>query len=981
LICLTDCGFNILVGGLGKVGGAILGLAGAVIALPALILSIPGIMIARSAQRPGAPPVSAGLPSRIGTGLYFGAVGIIGLPALLVSTAAAGLSKASDYALQDSQTFQYKQILEILIGMIGENSSDIVDEVTPLEDFFVTSFATRFPGCDLSRCSREELLTTISNAVADGSLSAANFVKTIRKVPIILDKMRLVGRIRSIRRLLQRNLMLAFLGIEGSGRSTTLKRLFDVSVPATEPSPTKPLPGLAHTQRAPYPYILGKWVEETVAGGAGEAITETLNAWFLKKERDSLQVYAIDFPGIERERDARSFVDETESFASVASIFVLFFTAGSMPTDSEKKLVDIAKAQHKPFLIILNKCDAMESELNNPGSYETKIDAYASALDVPADIIHFMSSFDAYSNDKLRGILFGLLQNIVGDVSLNDTLALRFLPEHVLKELQKDNAFNVLSYPGTLSKAAASLMFNLCPLTSGTLGDMYAMMLADQESSLSPLSRTPSVGSANLLNISFSTSDQIRQVAAGLKVPDATYSIFYEAFSHRLSIVQSQLSKLNLANSALPADVKARMDNAVSLIALSSLRDQVSQYFGTIASSNRDDVGAISREVLLGIHQMTELWVERGYQQNVVAEVLKSICSAVDPISDSHILTLLLQAASRDAAIATLSGDDHTHTHTHTKELDSYGTLEFNKFYAAKDRLNQLSKVVVFQPFPEFSLSRKDGEDKTQELTVDKFRLDVAKWEKQQSSRMLLTLSSSESLLAELLERLSSMTESQMEKHNVSFQILSESGVDASGVTRAILSKVAEEINAHPELVCMKKDEDSGLIYFDSSACCNSMSAVGSFEQEAVLRTFRGLGRLIGLSLVKSNAGATLPVSFPITFYKLLLGYRIGMDDLSIISPQVVNSIRSISILDGETLEQMELTFVVSSGDDHKTYDLVVNGSSKLVTEHNVMSYVKEVVKYYLCCQDVDPSAGDEGPRNPLRQFLLGMEKFVYIVS
>ena len=87
-------------GGVSKVGGAILGVAGAIISLPAVLLSVPGLMIANR-QRSGNEPHS--LPYRIGTGIYVGVIGLVGLPAMIVSSLATGLRLAGDYAMKDEQ--------------------------------------------------------------------------------------------------------------------------------------------------------------------------------------------------------------------------------------------------------------------------------------------------------------------------------------------------------------------------------------------------------------------------------------------------------------------------------------------------------------------------------------------------------------------------------------------------------------------------------------------------------------------------------------------------------------------------------------------------------------------------------------------------------------------------------------------------------------------------------------------------------------
>lgn len=850
----------------------------------------------------------------------------------------------------------------MLISLLGMEHSEILDEVAPLEDYFVTTFNTRFPGCDLSECSHEELILTIRKAVSLGSISAANFVEAVKRVPVILKKMRLVGRIRSIRRLLCSNIMVAFLGPRGSGASTTVQRLFDVKVPALEIVPFEPLSGLSLFQQVPHPYILGQWMEKAVEE------SKEFADWIGKHNRAGLQVYAVDFPGVHS--DIPIIDDSSLLFADVATMFVLFFTAGSLPTQEEKKIVDIAKSQRKPFLVLVNKCDLIEDVLTSSASYDTMLEKYAAALDVPSDLIHFVSSFDSYSNDKLRGIIFGLLQSIVGDTNLQDVLALRFVPGHVVDELKSDSTFNILDSAGILSKASASLMFNLCPFTYGTVGDMFTMMMSDDQRAFSCLSSESSTAvlSKNILKLSFSAIDKIRQLAISLQISDAAYNVFFESFTQRVNFAKVQLVKTVVINfESLPLDLQLKMDNAVSVIALAAMRDQLSSYFTKTSFASRDDTEAVSREVLLGIHSMTELWLERGYEQSIVSRVLKNVLTSSEPITDSAVLTLLLQEQPRHEELHSKSGFEHK------EDLESYGNLEFNKFVAAKDRLKQLSKVLLFQPLPEFfAVETTRSNDSSKEDLIDGFRKKLKSLLSTHNKEVLVTLTSSENMLIEVLNNLMLMSQDQIKCSNLRFQILSESAVDASGVTRAVLAKVAQEINSRPELVYLKRDEDSKLIYFDPNACCYNIRLTDAFAETSIDVIYRGLGRLIGLCMLKSNVGATLPINFPITFYKFLLGYRIGFEDMNAISPQIANSIRSISILDSDSLKVMELTFVASTGVDQRDFELVPHGSSKTVTDHNIMTYVTEMVKFYLGCKDRDFQSDLEAPRTPLRQFILG---------
>lgn len=95
-------------------------MAGAIVSLPAVILSVPGILIANRQRSDNAPH---GLSYRIGTGLYVGVLGIVGLPALIISSLGNGLRKAGEYAMKDSQVFCYDEYLLLTDKIIYSNDA------------------------------------------------------------------------------------------------------------------------------------------------------------------------------------------------------------------------------------------------------------------------------------------------------------------------------------------------------------------------------------------------------------------------------------------------------------------------------------------------------------------------------------------------------------------------------------------------------------------------------------------------------------------------------------------------------------------------------------------------------------------------------------------------------------------------------------------------------------------------------------------
>ncbi len=954
--------YRFALGGIGRVSGTLVTVAGVLLSLPAVILSIPAALI--RARNPN---------NRIGmgTGIYLGFVGVLGLPGAIVASIGSFMNSAGEHAMKDPQTVQYKDILKVLITILGGNYSDVVDEVAPLEDHFISEFSAKFPGCDLSTCSRYNLDKAISSALVQKTIPLSLFSGAIKKVPVILPKMRIIGRVRAMRRLLQSSIMIAFIGSDSSGKSTTIQRLFDLH--------TEHSAALRESSLDPIPYPIGQWTEALARSGEYSEFSQ----WLSFGNRCSLQVHAVDFPGISspliagidgglvsnKKGDPLAL---SKSAACLASVFVVLLVAGSHPSVSDKEIVDIAKENRKPFIVVLNKCDIIEHELRIPGRYEDLIESYSRALDVPKNIIHFMSSTDNFSNDKLRGLLFGMIQNIVGDDELNLILALRFLPHHVLEKLLSEPDLHILSSPQVLSMAVSSLMFNLCPMTAGTLADMYSVLLSDLRTAVIA-KRTPGV---DIKNVYIPATDQIRQLAGTLHIDDNTYSLFIELFQLRILSFKGDFEAYShLSGTQIPLELKRKVESVLATTAMAALRQQLNQYFGNGSIFFQKDIVAMSADVLLGLQSFVALWVDRGYSFEVVAEALKEVFSSPEPLTDAGFLVAVVKVQARPHPVVQST---EIVRQEHKSEFEDRGIFQFNRKLISQDHVIQLEKAILFQPFPEFSIEVPVERDEDTETSIRQFRESLKSVVDARKMVIRLRLSDSSSVLDELLQQLMALNVSQIQTHQFSFEIMSESAVDVNGVTRSVLSKAAQEIISNPEKVKMRKDEDSGLIYFDPDVCAESLE--NPTLNDEIHLIFRAFGRLIGLCLVKSNDGITFPVNFPVTFYRLLLGNKIGIADLSIIYPQVANSVHNICLLESDILNESDLYFSISIGKGHKDCDLVPNGGSKLVTQHNRLDYVREIVKYYLCCKEDVIREGNaiETRRNlnPLRHVLLGMLQF-----
>jgi hypothetical protein len=80
--------------------------------------------------------------------------------------------------------------------------------------------------------------------------------------------------------------------------------------------------------------------------------------------------------------------------------------------------------------------------------------------------------------------------------------------------------------------------------------------------------------------------------------------------------------------------------------------------------------------------------------------------------------------------------------------------------------------------------------------------------------------------------------------------------------------------------------------------------------------------------------------------YTWILGGKIGIADLNIISPQLVASLDAICNFDDDFLSSEEMRFTVTINSSIE-YDLVLDGATKVVTTHNRMDYLFELLKFY----------------------------------
>ena len=333
---------------------------------------------------------------------------------------------------------------------------------------------------------------------------------------------------------------------------------------------------------------------------------------------------------------------------------------------------------------------------------------------------------------------------------------------------------------------------------------------------------------------------------------------------------------------------------------------------------------------------------------------------------------LLLQRLSKHHTIVSLLSN-HSHAddgHDSTSEYHDLISVEMKNFVMSKAHIAQLTSACQFQPFSDIQCSPIAWDvtkDDDAAMVLEAFHKSLRQHARINKRRLPVTLSKNTGIVLEVLNGLVSLSQHDLDTARVVFSIQGEGAVDVNGVTRAILSQVALEINTTPDTAMLRSHDDSKVVYFDPEVCASSDPVVLASADHV----YAGLGRLMGLSILKAVAGATLPIRFPIAVYRLILGYPLGLADLQSISPSLATSISNICTLDSDTLDMSCLDFTVSQR-DHTTIPLCPGGDKMSVSVRNRVDFVQLATRYYLgFC-----SAATTVPTNPspLWRFVMAVQ-------
>ena len=913
--------------------------------------------------------------SRIGLGIHFTFSGVLALPSAIIGSIGYFLYGAAQFAMRDPESLMYKRILRELLQSLGGSHLEVVDELCPLEDRVIELFMQRFPSSkELYTCKAEDIKALINNDLRtkmtiDGETSeAAKMSRQLKQIfdnlPILIDKLILVGHISTIRMILEYNILIGFAGVHNAGKSTTVNKLFGFDTNASL---------LVRTEE-PMLYQMGNWIESQARHSDSR-----FREWLAGDKKDRLQISAVDFPGTDDERLGVALI--TRYTAEVASMFIVILKAGHV-AGPEKEVVKVAIDNHKPFLVVINYCDTIKQELNTPARFERIKETYAKVLGIPESMLCFMSALSPRDVDNLRCMIYSMVQNILGDSSVSRSLALHFITDQTMERLlSKNKDSSLLDNPDGLCEAASSLLLNATPISEEQLiqrilqHNEYVKQETEKKFDHT-MAKTPGI------------MDDLVQLACRLDIDDDVFEIVTDTFLYHYKRREALMGVY-----ASPQSSTSVISNYLTAEALSDLNQKIQGYFtGRYHSVFNTEGGLdmytqrkICTDVLLGFHSLFNIWKERGNEACVVKTALKSLLYSESLFNDNNMLQCIFEAKSmhqlelqqkndqiqesplpgkgpmllstpttkKSSSKRFLDSDD-----IELSGLDCSVDVEYNRYNESKRRMDTVKQWV-------FTTSTAMKHNNQGRGTIEEFQSQLKDISSRFNSILMIPVSK-DNLLDCVIEGLLSLTEAQLETADIRFNLIDDPSIDAHGVTRSVLTKVAEYINANPSEVMLRKDSDSGLLYFDPQYCYAG-------DKKVAQRRYLGLGRIIGLCLRKSINEVTFPINFPVTIYKWLLGYSIGLTDLSLISPQVSSTIYMICRMEEDELNKSQLFF--SANLDLKgeiEYNLCPSGDRRQVTKDNRMDFLRAQMQLYLCCFRTLSNSVKENP--VVQQLALGVQ-------
>ena len=165
-----------------------------------------------------------------------------------------------------------------------------------------------------------------------------------------------------------------------------------------------------------------------------------------------------------------------------------------------------------------------------------------------------------------------------------------------------------------------------------------------------------------------------------------------------------------------------------------------------------------------------------------------------------------------------------------------------------------------------------------------------------------------------------------------------EQGIDEGGLSKEFFSLIFEKI-MQPDFGLFHETAENDYMFFNRFQ---------DTEKEFML-----VGMLIGLAIYN---GIILDIAFPTVIFKKLAGQPGVFSDLEEFEPEIYRNLSKILEYDDKTVEELDLTFVISlPNGDTKEHELDENSSDKKVTKSNCHEYV-ELYSDFLLNKSIEKS-------------------------
>eukprot|EP00049_Salpingoeca_infusionum_P008694 m.143396 g.143396 ORF g.143396 m.143396 type:complete len:1711 (-) comp14093_c1_seq1:93-5225(-) len=306
--------------------------------------------------------------------------------AAFLSAGIALYAGASKLANPPSQ--HYSKMIEFLLKVLCENLQSMSDSTPALESKLFSVIDANFYGVPPQEVGEDDILSfferrkqQMAEKRATSDDKARQMLHTLagpvnNPLAVFKDLSQLAKwsfiahRMHMVRTIVERDVIIPFIGVHNAGKSTSIRALFDIE---TNPD------SLIRTEE------VGMFPLE--AKSFGLEVDQQKN------------VFVVDMPGATDER--ASIARMTENFIEASTLTVVMLRAGHI-AGPEKRIVDIARGTGAPFMIIINKVDAMPDLLADPQRYRRH---YAHDLEVPTEAICFAQMTDDMSVQTIRRTL------------------------------------------------------------------------------------------------------------------------------------------------------------------------------------------------------------------------------------------------------------------------------------------------------------------------------------------------------------------------------------------------------------------------------------------------------------------------------------------------------------------------------------------------------------------------------------------------